>query len=58
MYQRFGLFVVGAWRATPAFALAASAAPFGRLKFSGMRREGGVDGIRDYLNIKLAQVAF
>ncbi|MEQ9039161.1 MAG: NAD-dependent succinate-semialdehyde dehydrogenase [Silicimonas sp.] len=38
-------------------ALAASEAPFGGTKFSGMGREGGIEAIRDYLDIKLAQVA-
>ena len=40
------------------FALAASEAPFGGTNFSGMGREGGVEGIRDYLDVKLAQVVF
>jgi succinate-semialdehyde dehydrogenase/glutarate-semialdehyde dehydrogenase len=40
------------------FALAASEAPFGGTNFSGMGREGGVEGIRDYLDTKLAQVVF
>ena len=38
------------------FALAASEAPFGGSNFSGMGREGGPEGIRDYLDVKLAQV--
>jgi succinate-semialdehyde dehydrogenase / glutarate-semialdehyde dehydrogenase len=40
------------------FALAASEAPFGGTNFSGMGREGGSEGIRDYLDTKLAQVVF
>ncbi|MBV1703323.1 MAG: NAD-dependent succinate-semialdehyde dehydrogenase [Hyphomicrobiales bacterium] len=40
------------------FALAASEAPFGGTGFSGMGREGGIEGIRDYLDVKLAQVVF
>jgi succinate-semialdehyde dehydrogenase / glutarate-semialdehyde dehydrogenase len=40
------------------FALAASEAPFGGTNFSGMGREGGVEGIRDYLDVKLAQVVY
>ena len=40
------------------FALAASEAPFGGTNFSGMGREGSVEGIRDYLDVKLAQVVF
>jgi succinate-semialdehyde dehydrogenase/glutarate-semialdehyde dehydrogenase len=38
------------------FALAASEAPFGGTKYSGMGREGGIEGIGDYLDTKLAQV--
>ena len=38
------------------FALAASEAPFGGTNFSGLGREGGSEGIGDYLNTKLAQV--
>ncbi len=37
-------------------ALAASEAPFGGTNFSGMGREGGIEAIRDYLDIKLAQI--
>ena len=44
-------------RSTPS-RLAASEAPFGGTNFSGMGREGGVEGIRDYLDVKLAQVVF
>src|SRR5579863_2439165 len=40
------------------FALAASEAPFGGVKYSGMGREGGLEGIGDYLDTKLAQIAF
>lgn len=38
------------------FALAASEAPFGGTNFSGLGREGGSEGIHDYLDTKLAQV--
>ena len=40
------------------FALAAAEAPFGGTKLSGMGREGGSEGITDYLDTKLAQVVF
>lgn len=40
------------------FALAASEAPFGGTNYSGMGREGGTEGIADYLDTKLAQVVF
>lgn len=38
------------------FALAASEAPFGGTNFSGLGREGGSEGITDYLDTKLAQI--
>jgi succinate-semialdehyde dehydrogenase/glutarate-semialdehyde dehydrogenase len=40
------------------FALAASEAPFGGTAYSGMGREGGIEGIAGYLDTKLAQVVF
>ena len=40
------------------FALAASEAPFGGTNFSGLGREGGSEGIEDYLDTKLAQIVF
>lgn len=40
------------------FALAASEVPFGGTNYSGMGREGGTEGIKDYLDIKLAQIVF
>ncbi len=40
------------------FALAASEAPFGGTNHSGMGREGGSEGIVDYLDTKLAQIVF
>ncbi|MCV2874651.1 NAD-dependent succinate-semialdehyde dehydrogenase [Rhodobacteraceae bacterium XHP0102] len=40
------------------FALAASEAPFGGTNFSGLGREGGREGIEDYLDTKLAQIVF
>ncbi len=40
------------------FALAAAEAPFGGSNYSGLGREGGSEGIDDYLDTKLAQVVF
>ena len=40
------------------FALAASEAPFGGTNHSGIGREGGAEGIQDYLDTKLAQIIF
>lgn len=40
------------------FALAASEAPFGGTNYSGMGREGGLEGIEDYLDTKLTQIVF
>ncbi|QDY70620.1 NAD-dependent succinate-semialdehyde dehydrogenase [Qingshengfaniella alkalisoli] len=39
-------------------AIAASEAPFGGTKYSGMGREGGSEGIEDYLDTKLAQIVW
>ena len=40
------------------FAMAASEAPFGGTNHSGMGREGGIEGIRDYLDIKSSQMVW
>jgi len=40
------------------FAMAASEAPFGGTNHSGMGREGGTEGIRDYLDVKSSQVVW
>ena len=40
------------------FALAASEVPFGGTNYSGLGREGGIEGIEDYLDTKLAQIVF
>jgi len=40
------------------FAMAAAEAPFGGTHYSGMGREGGCEGIADYLDTKLAQLVF
>jgi len=52
--------VVGALKAgmvgINSFALAASEVPFGGTGHSGMGREGGAEGIEEYLDTKLAQI--
>ncbi len=40
------------------FAMAASEAPFGGTNHSGMGREGGVEAIRDYLDVKSSQMVW
>lgn len=40
------------------FALAASEAPFGGTNHSGLGREGGPEGIEEYLDTKLSQLVF
>ena len=40
------------------FAMAASEAPFGGTNHSGMGREGGTEGIRDYLDVKSSQTVW
>lgn len=40
------------------FAMAASEAPFGGSNHSGMGREGGSEGIRDYLDVKSSQMVW
>lgn len=40
------------------FALASSEAPFGGTNHSGLGREGGPEGIEDYLDTKLSQIVF
>ncbi len=40
------------------FAMAAAEAPFGGTNHSGMGREGGMEGIRDYLDLKSSQMVW
>ena len=40
------------------YAMATSEAPFGGTNFSGMGREGGIEGIRDYLDVKSSQTVW
>ncbi len=40
------------------FAMAAAEAPFGGTNHSGMGREGGVEAIRDYLDVKSSQMVW
>ena len=40
------------------FAMAAAEAPFGGTNHSGMGREGGIEGIRDYLDVKSSQMVW
>ncbi len=40
------------------FAMAAAEAPFGGTNHSGMGREGGIEAIRDYLDIKSSQIVW
>lgn len=40
------------------YAMAASEAPFGGTNHSGMGREGGTEGIRDYLDVKSSQMVW
>ncbi len=40
------------------FAMAASEAPFGGTNHSGMGREGGIEAIRDYLDVKSSQMVW
>jgi succinate-semialdehyde dehydrogenase / glutarate-semialdehyde dehydrogenase len=40
------------------FAMAAAEAPFGGTNHSGMGREGGTEGIRDYLDVKSSQMVW
>lgn len=40
------------------FAMAASEAPFGGTNHSGTGREGGIEGIRDYLDVKSSQMVW
>ena len=40
------------------FAMTASEAPFGGTNHSGMGREGGIEGIRDYLDVKSSQMVW
>lgn len=40
------------------FALATSEAPFGGTNFSGIGCKGGIEGVRDYLDVKLAKMVF
>jgi succinate-semialdehyde dehydrogenase/glutarate-semialdehyde dehydrogenase len=56
MYDKYGLFIDSGWRGGNG-RIVESRVPGGRIKASGMGREGGAENILDFLNIKLSHVA-
>ena len=62
MEMPWGQLINGAWRKgrsadlITVLDLAAAEAPFGGIKASGTGREGGSEGLHDYMNVKLAQM--
>jgi hypothetical protein len=54
MYDKYGLFIDGGWRGRNGHDLMDVVGP---ATGAGMGREGGAEGILDFLNVKLSHVA-